>query len=98
MCFTLSLYIPALSFHALFRLVVLLFLWGVVMLVGILVQRFVLGAKGWQQIPCLRWYQLFGDLEVVSARTASIHALDECAPLLSPLSSASPSPPVYMHL
>ena len=54
-------------------MIILAFLWGVAMLVGILLKRIVLGAKGWEQIPFLRWYQLFGELEVVSANTASMY-------------------------
>ena len=47
-------------------LIVLVALWGVAMLIGILVKRFAMGAKGWEQIPLLSWYKLFGELEAVS--------------------------------
>ena len=36
------------------------------MLIGILVKRFAMGAKGWEQIPLLSWYKPFGELEAVS--------------------------------
>lgn len=61
---------------SLFRLVILVFLWGVAMLIGIVIQRLVMGAKGWDQIPFIRWYQLFGDLEVVSTHTATAHTVN----------------------
>ena len=36
------------------------------MLGGTLFKRFILGAKGWEQIPLIDWYKAFGNLEAVS--------------------------------
>ena len=33
---------------------------------GMLFKRFILGAKGWEQIPFLDWFKEFGNLEAVS--------------------------------
>ena len=37
-------------------------LWAVAMLGGCLYKRFLLGAKGWEQVPCLSLYRDFGNL------------------------------------
>lgn len=41
-------------------------LWIIAMVVGFLYKRFILGAKGWDQFPGLKYYQEFGNLEAVS--------------------------------
>jgi hypothetical protein len=33
---------------------------------GFLFKRYVLGAKGWEQIPLIDWYKAFGNLQAVS--------------------------------
>ncbi len=38
----------------------------VAMAIGFLYKRFVVGAKGWEQVPLLEFYQEFGNLEAVS--------------------------------
>ena len=47
------------------RAAALLFLWLLAMAGGLLFKRFMLGAKGWEQIPLLDWYKAFGNLEAV---------------------------------
>jgi cation-dependent mannose-6-phosphate receptor len=37
-------------------------LWGVAMVLGFLYKRFLLGAKGWEQVPCVSLYREFGNL------------------------------------
>ena len=44
----------------------LAFIWLVAMAVGMAFKRYMLGAKGWEQIPFLDWYKAFGNLESVS--------------------------------
>ena len=44
---------------------VLLFLWLLAMIIGTLFKRFMMGAKGWEQVPLLDWYKAFGNLEAV---------------------------------
>lgn len=41
------------------------------MLGGLLFKRFILGAKGWEQVPLIDWYKAFGNLEAVSS--ISVH-------------------------
>ncbi len=48
------------------RAAVLLFVWLLVMAGGLLFKRFILGAKGWEQVPLIDWYKAFGNLEAVS--------------------------------
>ena len=36
------------------------------MVVGFLYKRFLMGAKGWDQFPGLKYFQEFGNLEAVS--------------------------------
>lgn len=50
----------------LYRAAVLLFLWLIAMAAGVVFKRFMMGAKGWEQIPLLDWYKAFGNLEAVS--------------------------------
>ena len=38
------------------------------MAVGMAFKRFIVGAKGWEQIPFLDFYKAFGNLEAVSER------------------------------
>lgn len=49
----------------LYRVAVLVFLWLVAMVIGALFKRFMMGAKGWEQIPFLDCYKAFGNLEAV---------------------------------
>lgn len=49
-----------------FRAAVLLFVWLLVIVGGIIIKRYVLGAKGWEQVPCIDWYKAFGNLQAVS--------------------------------
>lgn len=37
--------------------------WVVGMVLGLLYKRFLLGAKGWEQVPLIGWYREFGNLE-----------------------------------
>ena len=37
------------------------------MVAGFLYKRFMMGAKGWDQFPGLKYYQEFGNLEAVSS-------------------------------
>ena len=37
------------------------------MVAGFLYKRFIMGAKGWDQFPGLKYYQEFGNLEAVSS-------------------------------
>ncbi len=48
------------------RIAALLFLWVLAMVGGTLYKRFIMGAKGWEQVPLLNWYAAFGNLEAVS--------------------------------
>ena len=41
-------------------------LWVAAMIVGVLYKRFLLGAKGWEQVPFIDWYREFGNLQAVS--------------------------------
>ena len=36
------------------------------MVLGLLYKRFLVGAKGWEQVPLIGWYREFGNLEAVS--------------------------------
>ena len=38
-----------------------------VMVGGCVYKRFFMGAKGWEQVPALRYYKEFGNLEAVSS-------------------------------
>ena len=49
-----------------FSMSVIFFLWLLAMALGIAYKRFIVGAKGWEQIPLLDWYKAFGNLEAVS--------------------------------
>ena len=44
----------------------LVFVWLVAMVTGFLYKRFIVGAKGWEQVPLLSIYREFGNLEAVS--------------------------------
>ena len=44
----------------------LVFVWLVAMVIGFLYKRFIVGAKGWEQVPLLSIYREFGNLEAVS--------------------------------
>ena len=48
------------------RFAVLLGIWLIAMIGGFLYLRFVVGAKGYEQIPFYSYYQEFGNLEAVS--------------------------------
>ena len=47
-------------------------LWAIGMAGGFLYKRFVVGAKGWEQVPLLALYQEFGNLEAVSLPLFSV--------------------------
>ena len=38
----------------------------IVMVGGCVYKRFFMGAKGWEQVPVLKYYKEFGNLEAVS--------------------------------
>ena len=56
------------------RVAGLIFVWLVAMVIGFLYKRFIVGAKGWEQVPLLSIYREFGNLEAVSILLAS-HSL-----------------------
>ena len=60
-----------------FRAAVLLFLWLLAMAAGIVFKRFMMGAKGWEQIPLLDWYKAFGNLEAVSLLIIALKGVNE---------------------
>ena len=49
-----------------YRAACLIVSWVVGMVLGLLYKRFLLGAKGWEQVPLIGWYREFGNLEAVS--------------------------------
>lgn len=51
------------------RVAGLVFVWLVAMVIGFLYKRFIVGAKGWEQVPLLSLYREFGNLEAVSVAT-----------------------------
>ncbi len=61
---------------------VVVVLWMVAMAIGVLYKRFVMGAKGWEQVPLLEIYREFGNLEAVSVQTYLIstvtHSIHLC--------------------
>ena len=42
------------------------------MILGLLYKRFLVGAKGWEQVPLIGWYREFGNLEAVSQYITTI--------------------------
>lgn len=44
---------------------VLVLVWLVAMAGGVLFKRYMLGAKGWEQVPLIDWYKAFGNLQAV---------------------------------
>ena len=44
----------------------LVVIWMIAMGIGFLYKRFIVGAKGWEQVPLLKYYREFGNLEAVS--------------------------------
>ena len=49
-----------------YRAACLIVSWVVAMVLGLLYKRFLVGAKGWDQVPLIGWYREFGNLEAVS--------------------------------
>lgn len=49
-----------------YRAACLIASWVVAMVLGLLYKRFLVGAKGWEQVPLIGWYREFGNLEAVS--------------------------------
>ena len=47
------------------------------MAAGIVFKRFMMGAKGWEQIPLLDWYKAFGNLEAVSLLIIALKGVNE---------------------
>lgn len=54
------------------RAAVLVLVWLLAMAGGLLFKRFILGAKGWEQVPLIDWYKAFGNLEAVSFSVACL--------------------------
>ena len=52
--------------HTMYRAACLIVSWVVAMVLGLLYKRFLVGAKGWEQVPLIGWYREFGNLEAVS--------------------------------
>ena len=52
--------------YTMYRAACLIVSWVVAMVLGLLYKRFLVGAKGWEQVPLIGWYREFGNLEAVS--------------------------------
>ena len=50
-------------------------IWLIAMLIGFVYLRFVVGAKGYEQIPFYTYYQEFGNLEAVSYNMNTVPAV-----------------------
>ena len=46
--------------------------WLIAMVLGLLYKRFLVGAKGWEQVPLIGWYREFGNLQAVSINSSLV--------------------------